>query len=539
MRKLLAAMLAVLMTAELAATVPVSSYTSPAWSIEWYMADGRLITADGGVDRLLTANRPEYVKDADDPSNDTVLLLGWVQLEDAKVIQGLGYRIDGGEAVYSENFFTRYTDIEGCRMERRDVTEKAGFTNAEGFVIKFGYGDLPDGDHTVSLLVKGDDKEDCAFFTYGFTVYPAGTAEPAFIVGTFIDSQSVDKDIIQLSGWTGANYETAAVGYKIDGGEPVFGDGSVIIVPVPEDDPVKDPETGGGRYAERFSAYIDLSMLGLTYGEHRLAIVIAVDDGKDTVLEIHLKGDGKPGGAISFFYEGGDRENDVWLCKKAGSYSEGWRMQPGDTPEPEVYDICVSYTADRAFYGFAMACRADEEEPAEISVSLLDGDGNVLEEQQITVTGNHHSETLGFVKINFDSVHDAGSYVIRIILDGGRYFVLSSGDHKNASETVSVYGSNSPQTQDSAHGQVEARAPAIRLLGDDDGSGGETEPLSGAEAKDVNCDGEVNNKDVVYLFRYVSDNTAYDALYDVNGDGSVDNKDVVCLFRLLSLPDRI
>ena len=53
---------------------------------------------------------------------------------------------------------------------------------------------------------------------------------------------------------------------------------------------------------------------------------------------------------------------------------------------------------------------------------------------------------------------------------------------------------------------------------------------------DVNLDGEVDNKDVVTLFRYVSaGNKAEDeSIYDYNKDNEVDNKDVVALFRFLS-----
>ena len=56
------------------------------------------------------------------------------------------------------------------------------------------------------------------------------------------------------------------------------------------------------------------------------------------------------------------------------------------------------------------------------------------------------------------------------------------------------------------------------------------------EAKDVNGDGEKDNKDVVFLFRYVSsgEKAEDETVYDVNGDGEVDNKDVVVLFRALS-----
>lgn len=53
---------------------------------------------------------------------------------------------------------------------------------------------------------------------------------------------------------------------------------------------------------------------------------------------------------------------------------------------------------------------------------------------------------------------------------------------------------------------------------------------------DVNGDNEVNNKDVVTMFRYVSGSDRLDdeSMYDHNGDHTVDNKDVVSLFRFVS-----
>lgn len=53
---------------------------------------------------------------------------------------------------------------------------------------------------------------------------------------------------------------------------------------------------------------------------------------------------------------------------------------------------------------------------------------------------------------------------------------------------------------------------------------------------DVNGDGNVDNKDIVTLFRYVNNYNVYvvEAALDPNGDGSVDNKDIVTLFRHVS-----
>ena len=53
---------------------------------------------------------------------------------------------------------------------------------------------------------------------------------------------------------------------------------------------------------------------------------------------------------------------------------------------------------------------------------------------------------------------------------------------------------------------------------------------------DTDGDGEINNKDVVVLFRYVSSETGsiIFAIFDFNGDGEINNKDVVELFRFVS-----
>ena len=54
---------------------------------------------------------------------------------------------------------------------------------------------------------------------------------------------------------------------------------------------------------------------------------------------------------------------------------------------------------------------------------------------------------------------------------------------------------------------------------------------------DVNGDGEINNKDVVLLFRFLSggsDEGLIKKLMDFNGDGFVNNKDVATLFRYIS-----
>ena len=53
---------------------------------------------------------------------------------------------------------------------------------------------------------------------------------------------------------------------------------------------------------------------------------------------------------------------------------------------------------------------------------------------------------------------------------------------------------------------------------------------------DVNSDNDVNNKDVMTLFRYLSgaDVVVDEESADINNDGKINNKDVTCLFRGVS-----
>ncbi len=51
---------------------------------------------------------------------------------------------------------------------------------------------------------------------------------------------------------------------------------------------------------------------------------------------------------------------------------------------------------------------------------------------------------------------------------------------------------------------------------------------------DVNGDGVKNNKDVIALFKYVSENNEYVASYDINSNGKINNKDVIALFKTVS-----
>ena len=63
-----------------------------------------------------------------------------------------------------------------------------------------------------------------------------------------------------------------------------------------------------------------------------------------------------------------------------------------------------------------------------------------------------------------------------------------------------------------------------------------TADIPAAKKGDLNGDDEVNNKDVTFLFGYLSNikNGAPDTYYDFDGDGKVNNKDITQLFRYLN-----
>ena len=594
MKKLISLVLAVIMVAAiLASTLPVISYKTNNFWLDWYRLNGYQVTPaeHNEIFKTLTneKNPPLYVKHDSNPNNDTVLILGWIQLENSMKVTGLGLKMDDGAINYSSNYFTKTTNIPGCQVDRSAELNAVGFTNGEGYVFLFNYHDLSVGTHTVSFYAKGDDNVDNA---------ANGTPEAPVVWNTCIDNQYMQDDVIYIDGWTGANYELEDLGYRFDKDEPVFGDGCVTVTQLPDDNPVKFPENGG-KYAVRFSATLDLWELDVPDGQHRLEIVAKLKDANNSVVSIHKIAAGLPGGAIGFVYgDLSEKEGDLWLCEKQEPFATGWWIFPNDVTTVEEYDINVDFDSPIGFDGFVMSCFAGAD-PLPLTVFLLDENENILEEKELRVYGDHSIEAQGFIKVSFSKAYKPGFYTIDFHYDypgedeyNNEYFVLGSG-YEGDIEDVVVTGATNKNTLD---------APAIRLLfvdvpadetgtdtasdtdesvSEPDDTGTDTdEPASdtddtgkdtsgnesdtdatgidtdetkndpddtgkdasgtGSEpedvkAKDVDGDGEANNKDVVFLFRYVSKGEAeYDAKYDIDNDGEVNNKDVVSLFRALS-----
>jgi len=115
----------------------------------------------------------------------------------------------------------------------------------------------------------------------------------------------------------------------------------------------------------------------------------------------------------------------------------------------------------------------------------------------------------------------ANGYLVDVPVDG-----LEAGDH-----TIAIYAIDE---EDNAVAVVKIKSGveypvALSFTVTEEGE----DVLIG----DVNGDGAVNNKDVVALFKHVSNNTPanfVEAAADVNGDGAINNKDVVALFKIVS-----
>ena len=219
----------------------------------------------------------------------------------------------------------------------------------------------------------------------------------------------------------------------------------------------------------------------------------------------------------------GVKDPNTWLCNRGGPFFTGWWMGKSIDNKITDWEINVTFDTPNAFDSFIMACYASIDDPAVVSVKLLDKDGNELEGAGLTVVGNHSNDMEGYVTLRFSRAFAAGEYTLQFVYEEGSHFCLGSASVGDIDATVTGNGVTNSDTK---------AAPAIVLFGAVPPA--EKEPvLSG----DVNGDGDINNKDVVALFRFLSggkpDVFVLDAA-DFNGDGEVNNKDVTALFRYTS-----
>ena len=133
-----------------------------------------------------------------------------------------------------------------------------------------------------------------------------------------------------------------------------------------------------------------------------------------------------------------EADPNTWLCEESasGGYSTGWWIGPATGVNDG--NIVVTFSTPNAFDGFVMACYASgNPSPAVLNVRLLDEDDNKLEEQEITVAGDHENSANGYVEVYFDNAYPAGVYSIEFEFAGGEHFVLGTGGACDAEVSVS------------------------------------------------------------------------------------------------------
>ena len=118
--------------------------------------------------------------------------------------------------------------------------------------------------------------------------------------------------------------------------------------------------------------------------------------------------------------------------------------------------------------------------------------------------------------------------------NGAKYTVTIKGDAASLNgETVTAKAPGEAVICAVSESKKQIAMTLVKVLGPEDEQTAEIPEEN--DKHDVNGDKEVNNKDVVFLFKYVAHGKKADneSAYDFNGDGKVTNEDVVVLFRYI------
>ena len=344
-----------------------------------------------------------------------------------------------------------------------------------------------------------------------------------------VDSNSFANDRFNALGWTGSNFAIKRLGYSIDGGATVWSGVSKVDFANADDESAIKARAGVN--AVRFRASIKDK--AFTIGDHTVMIMAEVNDGKNSVIKVlssAVKVTVTSNNSAQAFVTNSyvDRENDSAegreLCfftdeSETVWYVKGW--------------FGVNYDAEEVGYS-------------------IDGKDTVYDKsvtfKRDTGLDPHVNGGIGYrFECNIDTSNlKAGEHtlVINVLVDHDDTVLNALGNRViTVSKTVSPETGN--DTDESVTEDI-SETGTVTEPDDTETAPAETETETGTETEtdkvtmikgDVNDDGEVDNKDVVALFRYVSSavsSSDYVSVLDYNDDGNIDNKDVVALFRALS-----
>ena len=233
-----------------------------------------------------------------------LVLRGWAWIDNSTIAQ-FGYKLDGGEPVFSDAFL----------QDRPDVYAQAGATQAtaNGFAINpVDVSALATGDHTITVVVKAADGNIVEVVTAPFSVERAVTPPASYeLINVSYDELKYDdtqmcydgvyKKLAELEDKSILNFEKGAVsnismfgwvrlseniediqgfGYSIDGGEVVTGDF------------VKDraAELSGAGFPGGQGFLVTVPVADLEAGEHSIDVYVIAGDGTQ-IKVIKVKND--------------------------------------------------------------------------------------------------------------------------------------------------------------------------------------------------------------------------------------------------------
>ena len=215
-------------------TVNISSEQDPAsirtYSFNTVFVNGELYCDTG--DALAYLNSNPVTGEV-----NSIGIRGWAWINNSE-IESFGYKLDGGEPVYSEGYLENRGDVYG----------QSGATpeTANGFNINpVDASALANGDHTITAVIKAKDGTVLEIVTAPFSIereIPVTEKEletHVNIDAITVDGQAQDKtdpltinvangvDKVNFHGWVAANEPITKYGYRVDGGEIVYFEGEL------------------------------------------------------------------------------------------------------------------------------------------------------------------------------------------------------------------------------------------------------------------------------------------------------------------------
>ncbi|MBR4256057.1 MAG: hypothetical protein IKQ18_02745, partial [Clostridia bacterium] len=205
---------------------------------------------------------------------DTITVLGWAAFSTG--LKELVYEIDGVRYACSNTYRDR-GDV--CQVLTIDAVygNHAGFGLDTQLMALTGTENLDLGEYTLKLIAVGNGGLEKEIKTLTLKVTENGAPVDPAITHTCVDSAADSGSAISGAGWTGATYAITALGYTVDGGDPIF-------TGVEKTTTEQNVINAAGEFATRFSFNIYYG--GLDLGQHTIQLVCLLADEDQTVLPL-------------------------------------------------------------------------------------------------------------------------------------------------------------------------------------------------------------------------------------------------------------